>query len=55
MLAKETMFQVLLRFSEVQTGKNPSCPWNDSETAHRRYEREAWDLYGIFFSGHPDL
>lgn len=24
-------------------------------TSMSRYEREAWDLFGIFFEGHPDL
>jgi NADH dehydrogenase (ubiquinone) Fe-S protein 3 len=30
----------------------PALPTN---CVNFRYEREAWDLYGIFFSGHPDL
>ena len=30
---------------------DPSCVL----TVIFRYEREAWDLFGIFFEGHPDL
>ena len=42
--------------AEPEDGSNPTCPsavelWASANW----FEREIWDLYGIKFTGHPDL
>ena len=41
---------------KVETDENTPVPSvADVYRTAGWYEREAWDLYGVFFSGHPDL